>query len=967
MIRALLLTVVLLNAVLCGMAGDRDVLADELILTEAERAFIEQHPVIELGVDPKFIPFEFFDENGDYRGITADYLDLISEKTGLRFSIAAGLTWPQAYEKALSGELDALPAVSMTDERATFFLFSEPYFNFKRVIVTRDSETDVTDLADLAGQTVAVQRNSSHHSYLMAHPGINLSLYDSVEAALTAVANGSEKAFIGNLATTDYLVRSNALPHLRFIAFEGEKEQALYIAVRSDWPELVSILNKTLASLTNEEILAIQKRWIDYETDINYRPILRIVLIAGTVLAIIMAVSFYWIIRLRREISKRKQIQLDLEKAKQEADEANDFKSSFMARMSHEIRTPLNAITGMAYLLRKTGISLTQTMYVERMSQAASNMLSIINDILDYSKIEAGKTELEITSFSMDQVIQNVVNIVSYKIESQGIGFVLTKDPRIPNWFFGDSKRIEQILLNLLNNAAKFTSQGEVSLDIRLIAREKETYHLSFTIHDTGIGMSSEQVDKLFTPFTQADSSITRRFGGSGLGLSIVKNLLDLMGGKIQVFSTPGEGSTFIIQLTLPIDQVKEDEYIKMFSANHFKDIRTLVLEKSGSSMTLIESYLSAFGMACELTSSEASAVKMLEAADRKFTNRFDLLIIDYNTPADGGFNFISALHRNARIGKMPKTIMLLPMMRTDLFDRLETYGVDMGLGKPIIPSILLNGILDLFKLRAIGASHATSAVPVPAASGDRIDRVLLAEDNQTNQLIARSLLVQAGIETIIANNGQEAIDLFRLHQQALSLVLMDLHMPVMDGYESARQIRQMSSDIPIVAMTADVILGVREQCEQSGMHHYISKPFDPDHFIETVRRLIMEYAEKCPVRQDVLDPAAGLRNLGGDAALYQQVLAEYVRENRGLADRLSEAIDSGQFDEAARMVHKMKSSSGSIGAKPVYEQSVELQKLLREGNKAAIKPAQTRFSILTEQLLAEITDYQKQAERLPE
>ncbi len=400
--------------------------------------------------------------------------------------------------------------------------------------------------------------------------------------------------------------------------------------------------------------------------------------------------------------------------------------------------------------------------------------------------------------------------------------------------------------------------------------------------------MSSEQVDKLFTPFTQADSSITRRFGGSGLGLSIVKNLLDLMGGKIQVFSTPGEGSTFIIQLTLPIDQVKEDEYIKMFSANHFKDIRTLVLEKSGSSMTLIESYLSAFGMACELTSSEASAVKMLEAADRKFTNRFDLLIIDYNTPADGGFNFISALHRNARIGKMPKTIMLLPMMRTDLFDRLETYGVDMGLGKPIIPSILLNGILDLFKLRAVGASHATSAVPVPAASDDRIDRVLLAEDNQTNQLIARSLLDQAGIETIIANNGQEAIDLFRLHQQALSLVLMDLHMPVVDGYESARQIRQMSSDIPIVAMTADVILGVREQCEQSGMHHYISKPFDPDHFIETVRRLIMEYAEKCPVRQDVL-------------------------------------------------------------------------------NKAAIKPAQTRFLFLTEQLLAEITDYQKQAERLPE
>jgi two-component system sensor histidine kinase/response regulator len=229
------------------------------------------------------------------------------------------------------------------------------------------------------------------------------------------------------------------------------------------------------------------------DTDIDYRPIIRILSIIGALIAVVLSVSFFWIVRLKKEIRRRKQIQLDLEKAKHEADEANEFKSSFMARMSHEIRTPLNAITGMSYLLKKTEITLTQSMYIDRIIQAANSMLSIINDILDFSKIEAGKVELEITSFSLDQVIQDVVNIVSYKINEQGIGFRLSKDPLVPNWFFGDSKRIEQVLLNVLNNAVKFTSKGEVSLDIRLMAKENDKYHISFTIKDTGIGMTEEQ------------------------------------------------------------------------------------------------------------------------------------------------------------------------------------------------------------------------------------------------------------------------------------------------------------------------------------------------------------------------------------------------------------------------------------------------------------------------------------------
>jgi two-component system sensor histidine kinase/response regulator len=923
--------------------------------TEGELAFISEHPVIRLGVDPQFVPFEFIDKDNEYKGISADYQALISEKTGIQFEVQKGLTWPEAYDMALAGDVDVLPAISKTEEREQHFLFSEPYYYFKRVIVINDTEIGISGIEDLKDQTVAVQRNSSHHSYLLSYPHINLSLYDSVETALTAVANGTERAFVGNLATTNYLIRSNGLTNLKFISFEAEKQQALYFAVRKDWPELVSILNKTLDSISEEERLAIHEKWISLESEYDYGPLIRKAGMIGSFVVVVLGISFFWIIRLRKEVRIRELIQADLEKAKQEAEEANEIKSSFMARMSHEIRTPLNAITGMAYLLKKTETTLTQSMYIDKITQATYNMLSIINDILDFSKIEAGKVELEITSFSMDQVIQDVVNIVSYKIEEHEIGFKLSKDPQVPNWFYGDPKRIEQILLNILNNAVKFTSSGEVSLDIRLVAKEKDRYHLSFTIKDTGIGMTEEQVKILFTPFTQGDISINRRFGGSGLGLSIVKNLLDMMGGKIQVFSTPGEGSTFIVHLSLNIDKEKEAEYTKTISANHFKDIRVLVLEKTGASINLIDRYLSSFGMECELTTSQASALSMLEAADGNFAKPFDLFIIDYETPLEGGFDFVTSIRNNKKIVKVPKIIMLLPMMREDLFDKLDQYGVDIGIGKPIIPSILFNGILEIFKLKAVSASQPTVNKELNPEINDKQHYVLVVEDNKTNQLIAKSLLKQVGIETILANDGREGVEIYQQYKNKIDVVLMDLHMPVMSGYEAAEEIRKISPSIPIAAMTADVILGVREKCKKSGIHHYISKPFDPDRFIQTIQDIIHTKETGDAEDEAILDKSAGLKNLGGDMEIYQQVLNEYYKENQDTLDKLSLAVEEKRYADAAQIVHKVKSSSGSIGARALYDLSVRLQKALQEKNESEIPFLHKGFSKMLRKLLEEI------------
>lgn len=922
----------------------------EINFSENELNFIKNHQYIKVGVDPNFLPFEYIDSKGEYNGISKDYTDIITKKTGINFIIQKDLSWPETYDLAVKGEIDILPAVSETAERDKHFLFSEPYYFIKRVIVTKDTENSVGGIEDLNGTTVAVQKNSSHHSYLLGFPKINLSLYDSVEAALTAVANGSEKSYVGNLATTNYFIKSTGLTNLKFIAFEAEKQLGLRVAVRQDWPELVTIINKVFSSVSEEEKIEINNRWIIIDTKTDYWPLIRIFLIIAGIFLVGFMVSFYWIIFLKKEINIRRKTQAELVKAKTEAEEANNFKSKFMARMSHEIRTPLNAVTGIAYLLKKTDLTITQKMYTDRITQASTSMLTIINDILDISKIESGKIEIENISFDIDQVIQDVVNIISYKIEEQNINFKLFKDSSIPNWFIGDAKRIEQILLNLLNNAAKFTPEGEVSFETRLIAREKNIYHISFIVKDTGIGIPEENLKKLFLPFSQADVSISRRFGGTGLGLSIVKSLTEMMKGEINVYSTEGEGSTFIINLPLEIDSESEKAYKEKLSSDLFKDIKVLVLEKTGANINLIENYLRVFGMECELTTSQSGAISLLETSNGKFSKPFDLILIDYDTPEGGGFKFIDIIKFNPKIVKKPKTIMLLPTTREDLFDRLDENGVDIGIGKPIIPSILFNAVLEIFKIKAVNNTKKPYTLEENNFS-DKKYTALIVEDNKTNQMIEKSILKQIGINSIAAGNGKEGIRLFRENQSKIDLILMDLHMPVMNGYEASSEIRKISGNVPIIAMTADVILGVKEKCEINGISHYISKPFDPDHFIKTVKDILSW--------KSILDVKSGINNMGGNEKLYKEVINEYYNENKNLVNILNSQISDKNYKSASEIIHKIKSSSGSIGAKKIYDIAVIFQKAL-DNESNDIKIIYDEFAEYFRNLISDIENYLK-------
>lgn len=908
--------------------------------TSAEQTYINDHPTLKLGVDPDFLPFEFI-EQGVYKGLSADYVSLVETRIGIDFQVVPDLTWTQAYYQAIDGDIDVLAALSKTANREEFFLFSNMYYEVRRVIVTRNDNTEIRSITDLYGLTVAVQMGSSHHSYLLDYPEINLSLYNTTSVALAAVADGREIAFVGNLATADYIIKSSGLTNLRFSVLPSDTAVGLHFAVTKDKPVLLSIINKALNSLTDEEKNEINSRWVTVTSSNDYGAVMRLV-VTGTIMAAIIlfvagGISWFWIDRLSSEVKVRKKAQLELEKAKLEAEEANAVKSTFMARMSHEIRTPLNAITGMSYLIKKSpNVTVAQRTYAERITQASQTMLTLINDILDYSKIEAAKIELEHVTFSLDQVIHNLMSVTAVKIEDKGLGFRFVKDPSVPVWFKGDPKRLEQVLLNLLSNAVKFTDKGEIVFEVRQTAKEGELHHLSFSIKDSGIGMSKNTLHNLFTPFTQADASINRRFGGSGLGLSIVKNLVELMSGTITVYSKEGEGSTFVVNVTLEADPEKQKSESDEDSANYVKNLRVLVLDKNAANLSMIETYLHSFGIPCELTTNSTTAEAILERANGKLVQPFDLLIVDYETPLENALEFIAALRLNKKLKRLPKTLVLIPIQRSDLFDQLSIYQIDGGLGKPVISSLLFASILEIFVHRALDETETKASLSGPHEAVNKT--ILVVDDNSTNQLIAKLLLEQSGFSVLTANNGQEAVNLYQKNVALIDLILMDLHMPVLNGYDATSAIKQINPDSIVVAMTAEGTPGVQEQCAKVGMKHYIAKPFEPDKFISTIKDILAASGHTIQFEPAVIDTKKGIRQLGDNADLYRLVINEFYKENIDTYQAIKTAIEEGRFQEARQMLHKIKGSTATIGATDLYNSIVEFMETILQGDVEKIK-----------------------------